>query len=246
MDNFDKVLEQKDLLNVKLQTVLKSMTVDSYNELFQAGVKFYSQFENYVVKKSKSVKNKVEREDLLNSIKNIFDFNLQYFYAIKIISERLDLPYQSSQNLLATSERLYATYCKKDSEMYKEEFVKQNLSVVGFDSKEKLHMGTKHYEPLPLGLGIIILFITVVLGFTLKIDTSIKYLIMRVIISLSLALILRGVFKDFIELKINVKSKYAKVAITAFGAFAIFLITYFFNPAKPPEYMPDSQIEINK
>ena len=52
MDNFDKVLEQKDLLNVKLQTVLKSMTVDSYNELLQAGIKFYSQFENYVDRKS--------------------------------------------------------------------------------------------------------------------------------------------------------------------------------------------------
>ncbi len=246
MDNLDKVLEQKDLLNAKLQVVLKNMTVDSYNELFQAGAKFYSQFENYIVKESKTEKNRIQREDLLNSIKNIFDFSLQFFKALKAVSENLNLSYKSPQNFLATSEQLYATYRKKDSEMYKEEFVKQNLSVVGFDSKEKLHMGTKHYEPLPLGLGIIILFITVVLGFTLKIDTSIKYLIMRVIISLSLALIIRGVFKDFIELKINVKSKYAKVAITAFGAFAIFLITYFFNPAKPPEYLPDSQIERNK
>ena len=52
-----------------------------------------------------------------------------------------------------------------------------------------------------------------------------------VLIALGVALILRGVFKDFIELKMNIQSKHMKLAITAFGAIAIFLIIYFFNPA---------------
>lgn len=246
MDNLDKVLEQKDLLNIKLQTLLKSMTVNSYNELFQAGVKFYSQFENYIVKESKSVRTKIQREDLLNSIKNIFDFSLQYFNALKIISEILGLPYQTPQNLLSTSERLYATYRKKDAQIYKEEFLKQNLSVVGFDLKEKLYMGIKHYEPIPLVLGIVFLFVSGIIAFVLKVNTSVEYLLVRVFIALGTPLILIGTFKDFIELKMNIKSKHGKFAITAFGAIAIFLILYFFNPAKPPEFLPDSQLEINK
>ena len=195
------------------------------------------------MEESKIIKNKIQKEDLLNSIKSIFDFTLYYSKVIKVISEQLDVPFHSPQNFLITSEQLYATYRKKDSRPYKEKFHDLNLSVIGFEAKRKLRMGTRHYEPVPLLLGIILLCITVVLGFTLKIDTSIKYLIMRVLISLSIALILKSVCKDFIELKLNIKSKHMKVAITAFGAFAIFLITYFFNPAKPPEYLTGSQIE---
>ena len=246
MDNLDKVLEQKDLLNIKLQTLLKSMTVDSYNELFQAGVKFYLQFENYIVKESKVVKNKIQREDLLNSIKNIFNFSLQFFKALKAVSGILNLSYKSPQNFLATSEQLYATYRKKDAQIYKEEFLKQNLSVVGFDLKEKLYMGIKHYEPIPLVLGIVFLFVSGIIAFVLKVNTSVEYLLVRVFIALGTPLILIGTFKDFIELKMNIKSKHGKLAITAFGAIAIFLILYFFNPAKPPEFLPNSQLEINK
>lgn len=93
-------------------------------------------------------------------------------------------------------------------------------------------MTTSKIEWPSLIFGIAFLVIAGGIIFLDFIHTGMQYWLTRIFTSLGVALLITGVFKGSIQTKINVPG----VAITATGAFAVFLVLYFSNPAKVPEY----------
>ncbi len=65
-----------------------------------------------------------------------------------------------------------------------------------------------------------------------------EYFIIRVLIAIGTAL-LSGLGKSLIEVKLKMR----RIKITAYSVAAIFIILYFFNPAKSLEYKRKSELE---
>lgn len=106
-------------------------------------------------------------------------------------------------------------------------------------------MTTSKIEWPSLIFGITFLVITGGIIFLDFIHTGMQYWLTRIFASIGFALLITGIFKGTIQTKINIPG----IAITATGTFAFFLLLYFSNPAKVPEYpqpkKTDQVIKIN-
>jgi hypothetical protein len=238
----DKVICIKNELDNQLLVVLKSPSVEEYNKLLPIASHFFTEFEEYIFRNSNSHNrlSNTQTEDILNSIKNIFDFVLKYNETVKELSTKLGISFSFSTNFLSTTQSIYKKYRQKDSKEYMTKFHSAGIPINGFTSKKKLPLQTRKFDFLSVIIGTLFFVTSFAIGFTKGIQSSIQYFLIRIAVSAGIALLFSGLGKDIIETKFKLN----RLKITAYGVIAIFLIMYFVNPAKPPEYRPAS--EINK
>jgi len=238
----NKVKDMKQQLDDQLICVLSSPSLEEYNKLISIGSDFYTEFEDYIFRNSNSHQglSKVQAEDILNSIKNIFDFVIKYNEIVIALSSKYSTSFIFSDNFLKTSQLIYKKYRKNESIEYMERFKNAGIPITGFASKSKLPLQTQKIDFLSVTIGLLFFCTSFFIGFTKGIQSSIQYLLIRIAISVGVALIFSGLGKDIIETKL----KFNRLKITAYGAIGIFLVIYFFNPAKPPEYQPASELKI--
>lgn len=232
-----EVLNSKEKLDNQLKIMQNKMNIDEYNTLLQIASHFYTKFEEYIYQESQKELNGEQIQDILNSIENVFEFTKTYSEVMFDFSHYLGIPFSFPPNFLSTSESIFSRYRNKDAKLFKVEFNERNIPIKGF--MKKLPLQTKNIDFLSIALGIIFLILSLLVIFIIEINDGMKYFIIRVLIATGIALLLSGLGKSLIEVKLKMK----RIKIIAYSAVAIFIILYFFNPAKPPEYKRKSEVE---
>ncbi|AXX84609.1 hypothetical protein [Aliarcobacter skirrowii] len=223
-DNLEKLLSE--------QPTFLSTTI---NEVVSSASSFYTKFEAFLTNISSEHQDlsKTQINDVLTSIENILEASIKYWDTIGRLSEKvLGNKIKPQKNFLKTAQSILRTYNKNKALSIKNEFVKNNIPIEGFESKEKYKLNSTKIEWTSLIIGIIFLIISAIIIFLDSINTGMQYWLIRIFTSLGVALLITGIFKKSIQAKINIPG----VVITATGGFAVFFILYFFNPAKEPEY----------
>ncbi|WP_419763966.1 MAG: hypothetical protein ACNI28_09230 [Arcobacter sp.] len=223
-DNLKKLLSE--------QPTFLSTTI---NEVVSSASSFYTKFEAFLTNISSEYQDlsKTQINDVLTSIENILEASIKYWNIIGSLSEKvLGSKIKPQKNFLKTAQSILRTYNKDKALSIKNEFVKNNIPIEGFESKEKYKLNNIKIEWTSLIIGIIFLIISAIIIFLDSINTGMQYWLIRIFTSLGVALLITGIFKKSIQAKINIPG----VVITATGGFAVFFILYFFNPAKEPEY----------
>ena len=223
-DNLKKLLsEQPNFLSTTI------------NEVTSSASSFYTKFEAFLTNISSEHQDlsKTQINDVLTSIENILEASIKYWNTIGRLSEKvLGNKIKPQKNFLKTAQSILRTYNKDKALSIKNEFLKNNIPIEGFESKEKYKLHGTKIEWISLIIGIIFLIISAIIIFLDSINTGMQYWLIRIFTSLGVALLITGIFKKSIQAKINIPG----VVITATGGFAVFFILYFFNPAKEPEY----------
>lgn len=223
-DNLKKLLsEQPNFLSTTI------------NEVASSASSFYTKFEAFLTNISSEHQDlsKTQINDVLTSIENILEASIKYWNTIGSLSEKvLGNKIKPQKNFLKTAQSILRTYNKDKALSIKNEFVKNNIPIEGFESKEKYKLNGTKIEWISFIIGIIFLIISAIIIFLDSINTGMQYWLIRIFTSLGVALLITGIFKKSIQAKINIPG----VVITATGGFAVFFILYFFNPAKEPEY----------
>lgn len=230
-------------LNSEMLKLSNNISETTYYNVLSKGSSFFTEFENYVCTNTQIDKDlsKVEIEDILNSIENVFDFSIKYAEMLSLVSSKLNLSFKIPTNFLKTSQTIYKKY--RNVSKYIDSFSKNNISISGFKQKKGLPLQTDKRDYLSIIIGFILLVTSIILIYTIGEKSGMQYLTERSLLSIGIALILSGIGKGFINLKI----KKNRFAITATGAIAIFIILYFANPPSPPEFRTQSeQIQFSK
>lgn len=232
----DEIFKEKEKLDQVFQGVLSSMpsaSVEVLNNAHIQGTRFFSKFESFVTSfcSESEALSKTQVEDILISIENVLDYSVTYWEVMTPTSESVvSTPYIPEANFLKTSQLVLKSYKKKCALRIRDEFIKHGIPTVGFDEKGSYKLTSIKIDWVSLIFGGIFLVSSGLLVFLIDIDTGMKYLFSRILISLSVALIFTGVAKEKIQAKINIPG----LAITAFGTIAIFFTLYFANPAEMP------------
>lgn len=208
--------------------------VDLLNETNLQGSNFFSKFESFVssISSESEELSKTQVEDVLTSIENVLDFAITYWEVMVLSSEGvISCTFSPGPNFLKTSQQIFKSYKKKEALVLRAAFIEKGLPTAGFDSKGGYKLTSMKIDLVSLVLGLILIAISGGLVFFMDIDTGMKYLFSRILISLSIALVFTGIAKEKIQAKIKVPG----VIITAFGTVAIFFVLYFANPAGMPQ-----------
>jgi len=247
LENYD---ERKHELVALLRANLEATNKNNFFDLISKCSDFFSEFEEDVCKKSSSDKRmtEVEKEDLLNSIKNILDFLPVYNELAKLSAEKIGCSFELPDNLLATSEAVYNNYREKESMEMAKNFRGQGIPSSGFSNRKKLPLQTTGISWGSVIVGIVLLVLSFVIAFILDVKSDFQYMFARLSVILGIALVLTGLCRDFIEVKMHIKHR---LSVTAFGAIAVFCLLYFFNPPSAPKYSQSEtdstqKIELNK
>jgi len=238
-------LELKGKFNSSLSDLLteiqeQSLTHKTYNHALSSLSALITAFENYLTNASSDTIDisKTQTEDILASIENILFLCANSWEAFKAASEHLDtsitLP---TGSYLFTSQAIFKTYKKHKAKEIKSIYTTLNLPVNGFNHKKSLKFNQMKIHLPQTIAGSILLSIGILLTFFIGLETGPQYYISRISIALGVGFLITGLTKDYIKTKLNING----TTITASGAIAILLILYFFNPAPPPAYTPDSK-----
>lgn len=210
-------------------------TTKSLNTLNRLSIDFFTSFELFltnVSSKSESL-SKLQIDDILTSIENVLDFSIKYWEMIIPISENLQVnPIKPQENFLKTSQMILKTYREDKALEIKEKFTKHSIPITGFTSKEKYKMTNSNIDWVSLIMGTILITITLVIIFILKVEDSMAYWITRILGSLGSGLLLTGIGGNTIQAKFTIPS----LVITAIGSIAVFIFLYTVNPAEAPKF----------
>lgn len=238
-------LKAKEVYELSLEKLLiqaPNFSKDTLNEINSNFSKFHTKFEEFLTNISSENYDlsKTQIQDVLTSIQNILDASIKYWDIIGNISEELiGSRFKPQNNFFKTAQGILRTYDNKKAKVLEKEFINNKLPIEGFKSKEKYKLTTSKIDWASLIIGIIFLVISIVIVFLDFINTGMQYLLIRIFISMGVALLITGIFKKSIQAKINIPG----LAITATGGFAVFFILYFFNPAEAPKYEKELNIK---
>lgn len=240
----EEVVKKRRAVEEQMQIVRDKTDVTEYSKLLSCGSDFFTEFEQYIFRNSDEDRNlsKLQADDILNSFENIFDFILVYNEAIKALAQALNQNFSFPQGFLSTAQSIYKKYRAKKAKKYENKFQNSGIPISGFQTGKKLPLQTKKIDFLSVIIGSFFLVVGLIIAFHLGINSSIQYLITRIIIAIGAALVLSGLCKGMIEAEIKAKFKVNRITITAFGAIVIFLLIYLINPANPPEYKTESEL----
>lgn len=235
------VIERRNAVERQMQIVLNNTNLIEYDKLLSCASDFFTEFEEYLFRNSDGNRNlsTLQANDILNSIENVFDFLLVYNEAIKSLAKKLNQRFSFSQNFLSTTQSIYKKYRIEKSIEYKKNFESSGIPITGFLLRKKLPLQTKTNDFLSVIVGFIFLCVCFVIAYKLKINSSMQYLFTRGLFSSGISLLLSGLGKGMIEVKLKV----SHYKIAAIGTVALFIVTFFINPARPPEYKPNSELE---
>ena len=235
----EKLINRKNELDIQLMNVLNNPTMEEYNKLLSVGSNFYTEVEAYIFRNSDSQENlsMVQAEDILNTIKNTFDFVINYNEMMRVLSNKLQVQFSFAPNFLSTAQSIYKKYRPKEAKEYLLNFQKNDIPTTGFKSKNKIPLQTAKRDFLAVIIGLTFCITSFIIGFTTGIRSSIQYWLIRIAVSFGVSLIFSGFGKDLIKTKL----KFNRLLVTACGAIGIFLVLYLVNPPDPPEYKPVSE-----
>lgn len=241
-ENFENLqktyLYSKNVFDDSLRILLSknpNFTRDSINDVISKATKFFTDFEAFLsnISSEEYTLTKVQIQDVLTSIENIFDASFEYWNTIGYISEKvLYYRHKPQSSFLKTAQGILRTYDNKKAEIYKEKFLKNDLPTNGFEAKEKYKLTASLIDWVLVVFGLLFFAISSGIVFLDFIETGMQYLLTRIFISLGVAFLIVGLSKHTIQAQFDI----SKVRITAIGVPAIFFIVYFLNPAETPKY----------
>ncbi len=232
----EKIHQERTLLDEKMQILLSEMpnpSVDAINSASLQGANFFTKFESFLASISSDSESlsKTQVEDVLATIESVLDYAVDYWDVLKEQSKNvLSVVLEPEHNFLKTAQLIFKTHKQSEALILKNKYQASNLPVVGFESKGSFKLNSIKIDWVSLIIGVVLLALSGLLVFSMNIDTGMKYLFSRVLISLSIALIFTGVAKEKIQAKFNL----SKMTITTGGTVAIFFVIYFANPAEIP------------
>jgi hypothetical protein len=232
----NEVTTEKFILDQYMQSVLSrapNIPTELLNKAHLQGTRFFSKFESFVtsISSESEALSDTQVEDVLTSISNVLDYSITYWNVMTPTSEEVvSVPFIPAENFLKTSQLVLKTYRKEQSSALRKKFHDNRLPTKGFDSKGSFKLTSIKIDWVSLIIGCVLLITSGLLVFLMDIDTGMKYLFSRILISLSVALMFTGVAKEKIQARINIPG----IAITALGTIAIFFTLYFANPAEMP------------
>ena len=144
-------------------------------------------------------------------------------------------------NFFKTAQGILRTYDNKKAKVLEQEFIKNNLPIEGFISKEKYKLTSSKIDWTVLSIGIISLILSLIIIFFNFVNDGLQYWLIRIIAGLGVTLVFAELFKNSIKTKLTI---IPGLVITATGSIAIFFLLYFFNPAEAPKY--EKEINIKK
>lgn len=229
------IADEKRRFDQQLEDILKngSFEVDVVNRLHRIGCQFFSDFEKYIAKCSDSGLTRAQLADVAASMKNVLDAGIEFWTVLRKLAANAGLQLSPSATFLSTAQSALKAADRKSAEALVKLYEHNNLPIGGFVSKSIKLQEQKIDWAVALS-GICLLLLSVGLAFFIGVSDGIQYLVVRVVISLAAGLTLSGFTKN--QIKVDYKLKGA--AITAIGAAATFVIIYFMNPAKVPEFKP--------
>ncbi len=244
----DKYRVSKILYNQSLKKLLSeapNFTQETLNNTYEQYIKFSSEFEAFLadISSEHQTLSNIQIKDVLTTIENILEASMvSWSTLIPLYKSVLGISIEPQKNFLKTAQAILKTYNKEKALTIKEKFIKNNLPIEGFNTKEKYKLTSIKVEWPSLILGTMLLVISTVIIFSDSMHTGMQYWLIRIFASLGSALLVTGIFKGTIQAKINIPG----IAITATSGFAFFLILYFYNPAKEPEYNGSNGSNITK
>lgn len=234
------VIARKDELDRQLAGFLDTLSLEDFNRLLSVSGAYFTEFEDYIFRNASDdrVLTKPQIEDILGSIRNVFDFSLYYHKLINEGCTKLGVPRPQPTSFLRTSQTVFMKHNKVEALIYKTAFENAGIPTDGFNARKRFGLPSNKYDYVSILIGIACLLVTAVVGFTVGVNSSIQYLVSRILLSIGTSLLLTGLSKDLIEVRL----KMGHVKVAAWGAVGIFVLTLFFNPAPPPEYKPHSEL----
>lgn len=231
------VENKKNILNSEMSQLLNNINLVQYNKVLESGSSFFTEFEEYLKKQTHTWLSKADKEDILNSIENIFDFSITYVSMLNSVSKNLKTEFTLPNNFLATSQSVYKKHRKY--EKFEALFNENGIPISGFKQKKAISLQTEKHDFISIIIGFILVATSIILSYVIVESTGTQYFINRALLSVGLALILSGIGKGYI----NVKWKGKRAIITAVGSFGVFVLLYLINPPSPPEYKTKSELE---
>jgi len=231
-------LNDKKEMDTAIQNLLDEepdFTKKSLNSLNALSINFFTNFELFLTNTSSQSEevSKIQLDDILTSIENVLNFSISYWEIIEKVSISLQtLPIVPQENFLKTSQMILKTYREDNALEIKEKFTKHSIPITGFTSKERYKMTNSSIDWVSLIMGAILIGITLIIIFILKVEDSMAYWITRILGSLGAGFLLTGVGGNTIQAKFTIPS----LVITAIGSIAVFIFLYTVNPAEEPKF----------
>lgn len=238
-------LKAKEVYELSLEKLLiqaPNFSKDTLNEINSNFSKFHTKFEEFLtdISSENYDLSKTQIQDVLTSIENIFDASIKYWNIIGNASEKvLGFRFKPQNNFFKTAQGILKTYNSEKAKVLEQEFIKNNLPVEGFISKEKYKLTTSKIDWTALIIGIISLIVSLIIIFLNLVNDGLQYWLIRIIAGLGVTLVFAGFFKNSIKANITIPG----LVITATGGIAIFFLLYFFNPAEVPKYEKELNIK---
>ncbi len=240
-------LKAKEVYELSLEKLLNqapNFSKDTLNNINSNFSKFHTKFEEFLTNISSENYDlsKTQIQDVLASIQNILDASIKYWNIIGNVSEKLiGSRFKPQNNFFKTAQGILRTYDNKKAKVLEQEFIKNNLPIEGFISKEKYKLTSSKIDWTVLSIGIISLILSLIIIFFNFVNDGLQYWLIRIIAGLGVTLVFAGLFKNSIKTKLTI---IPGLVITATGSIAIFFLLYFFNPAEAPKY--EKEINIKK
>lgn len=228
-----RIADEKRNFDQQLEGILRAgdFGVDVVNRLHRIGCDFFSDFEKFIAKCSDSGLTRAQLTDVASSIRNVLEAGDEFWTILRNLATNVGLQLSPSPTFLATAQSALKASDRKSVKKLKNRYENNNLPTGGFVSKTIRLQEQKVDWAVALS-GLFLMLISVGLAFFIGVSDGIQYLVVRVVISLAAGLTLSGFTKN--QIKVDYKLKGA--AITAIGGAAAFLVIYFINPAKVPEF----------
>lgn len=169
-------------------------------------------------------------EDALNFADTIVD----HWNTVNLICEKYDLdkPVPSTTSY-ATLQRVIKHFFPDLASDYKSKFEAAGLPVYGFVAKDE-HSGWSIRESIrkiPTIVGLAFFFIGAILAFAFPEMNGNQYLIFRLFISIGAMFLIYEFSDGILKLKMTLPGR---LALSATGGVALFILIYFFNPPIAP------------
>lgn len=219
----------------------KNYNQDDYNNIICEISNYVTDFEKQLLSHYKKQQySKAIIDDDIGSIKQLFDLILIIYKILPIYALKVNLTFNYPKSLLETSQSFFKSFAEKsDINNYKHLFIENNLPITGFNKRRKIQLKPKYQPKFILVIaGIVLIGCYAGITFFYKNNSSNLYLLCRGLFALGMTLLIIG----FLDGLLKIKTKTNKLYIEATGGIALFILLFFFNPAKPPEFKTDSEL----
>jgi hypothetical protein len=220
------------LLLVRNSSAESTQIQDALTDLHSQSVAYFNLFDRSI--NEYSLEYFHSNQDILNGKINdaiiISNTIIKYWELLQSLQDKFKIKSpQPSERAFSNTQVFIKTFEPDKASDLKSKFTKINLPTYGFDSNIK-YTGMKSKNQIKIGivLGTLFLIVMIIIALLVSCPTKFQSIVFRIILSLAAAS-----FSMILSGSINVT---AKKTITATGALAIFVLIYFWNPAKLSDF----------